>query len=207
MTSPVIHFLGAFLALIIVARLFAKNIPIEHLALLSVSTLLPDLIDKSLTGGRYPFHSLLVSGILLITLNIIIRQIWYKKPNLPSNLELVPLYCLFASIAFLIHPILDLEGFVPLFYPLDMRGYSLNINISIQQAIPPKITNFVFSLISQPYNYSMTYDHEGDLINTLDVLFITIFISVVIIKALFLIKEKIITPDENETKLIENNDQ
>ena len=67
MTSPVIHILGAFFALILVARLFAKNIPIEHLAVLSVSTLLPDVFDKSLTGGRYPFHSLLVSGIFLIT--------------------------------------------------------------------------------------------------------------------------------------------
>lgn len=206
MTSPVIHILGAFFALIIVARLFAKNIPIEHLAVLSVSTLLPDVIDKSLTGGRYPFHSLLVSGIILITLNIIIRQIWHKNPDLAQNLELVPLYFLLASIAFFIHPIMDLEGYVPLFYPLDMRGYSLKINISIQQAIPPKITNFVFDFITQPFDYSMTYDHEGDLINTLDVLFIIIFTSVVIIKALFLIIGRITRPDANETKAIENND-
>ncbi len=207
MTSPVIHIFGAFIALIIVARLFSKNIPIEHLAVLSVSTLLPDVIDKSLTGGRYPFHSLLVSGIFLFALNIIIRQIWYKNPKLSSNLELVPSYFLFASIAFIIHPIMDLEGFLPLFYPLDMRGYSLNVNISVQQVIPPKITHFVFNLISSPFDYSMTYDHEGDLINTLDVLFIIILTSIIIIKALFLIIERIFKLDENETKFTENNDQ
>jgi hypothetical protein len=101
---------------------------------------------------------------------------------------------------------MDLEGFVPLFYPLDMRSYSLDINISIQQAIPPKITNFVFEFVSRPYDYSMTYDHEGDLINTLDVLFIIILTSVVIIKALFLFIERVTTPDTDETKVIENND-
>jgi hypothetical protein len=206
MTSPVIHILGAFFALIIVARLFAKNIPIEHLAMLSFSTLLPDIIDKSLTGGRFPFHSLLVSGIILIALNFLIRQFWHKNPKLPPNLKLVPPYFLLASIAFLIHPIMDLEGFVPLFYPLDMRGYSFDINIGIQQALPPKITNFVFEFVSSPYDYSMTYDHEGDLINTLDVLFIIIFISVVIIKGLFLFIERVTTPDTDETKVIENND-
>jgi hypothetical protein len=148
----------------------------------------------------------LVSGIILIALNFLIRQFWYKNPDLPPKLKLIPSYFLLASIAFVIHPIMDLEGFVPLFYPLDMRGYSLDINISIQQAIPPKITNFVFSLISLPYDYSMTYDHEGDLINTLDVLFIIILTSVVIMKALFLIVERIFTSDEDETKPIENND-
>jgi len=175
MTTPVIHVLSAFLAIIFIARILKHEIPIEHLFLLSLAAILPDLIDKFLTGGRYPLHSLLVSGMLLLIINISLRYYTHTHPFLVEKFPLINSYILLMSVAILIHPLMDLEGLVPLFYPLDMMGYKLEFQFSILQALPPIITNFRFEIITEQYNFS-AYSHEGDLFSTLDFLFIIMFV-------------------------------
>jgi len=73
MTTLFLHILGAFLPLLVLNRLFDLKIPLEHLAILSLAGIFPDTLDKTLTGTRYPFHSLLVSGLVLVLLNIIVN--------------------------------------------------------------------------------------------------------------------------------------
>jgi hypothetical protein len=184
MTSLLLHVIGAFVSLVILDRLLKFSIPLEHLMLLSLATILPDLLDKSLTGSRYPFHSLLILGLILLSLNVIARYSVNIRPNFASKHPLFVRYLFLASIAIIIHPILDLEGFLPLFYPLDPRGYRLDFHISIIQKIPPVITDFNFGFIVEPFDYNITYDHESDLITTLDVLFGVIVSFTIIIKSL-----------------------
>jgi len=175
MTTPVIHVFSAFLAIIFIARILNHEIQIEHLFLLSLAAILPDLIDKFLTGGRFPLHSLLVSGMLLLIINISLRYYTRTHPFLVEKFPLINSYILLMSVAILTHPLMDLEGLVPLFYPLDMVGYKLEFIFSIRQAFPPIITNFNFELITEPYNFSAN-GHEGDLFLTLDFLFIMMFV-------------------------------
>lgn len=175
MTTPVIHVLGAFLVIIFIARILKHEIAIEHLFLLSLGALLPDIIDKLITGGRYPLHSLLVSGILLLIVNTSLRYYTQTHPFLVEKFPLINSYILLMSVAILTHPLMDLEGIVPLFYPLDMMGYKLEFKFSIRQVLPPIITNFRFELITETYDFS-DYGHEGDLFSTLDVLFIIMFV-------------------------------
>lgn len=175
MTTPVIHVLGAFLVIIFIARILKHEIAIEHLFLLSLGALLPDLIDKLITGGRYPLHSILVSGILLLIVNTSLRYYTKTHPILVEKYPLINSYILLMSVAILTHPLMDLEGLVPLLYPLDMMGYKLEFIFSIRQALPPIITNFRFELITEPYNFSAS-GHEGDLFSTLDILFIIMFV-------------------------------
>jgi hypothetical protein len=174
MSTPVIHILGAFLAVLFATRIIKKEIEIEYFLLISFSAILPDLIDKFLTGSRYPFHSLLVSGIVLLFVNIAVNYYLYNNPSLVEKFPSFNIYLILISIAILTHPIMDLESSVPLFYPLDMRGYSLDLKISIQQSLPPIFTNFRFGVILEPFDYTMSYDREGNLLATLDVLFILI---------------------------------
>ncbi|MFX0125424.1 MAG: hypothetical protein ACFFAE_17520 [Candidatus Hodarchaeota archaeon] len=170
MTTLLLHALGAFFCLVLLNRLFNSEIPLEHILLLSLAAVVPDVIDKTLTGTRYPFHSLLISGLLLLSINLFVRYYMSSQLVISSKFPNISNYMLFASLAFLTHPILDLEGFVPLFFPLDLRGYQLDFSITIIQSIPPKITNFSFGFLIEPFPYDLTYDHEGSLISTLDVL-------------------------------------
>lgn len=170
MTTLFLHIMGAFLCLAFLTRLNDFEMPIDHIFLLSLAAILPDVIDKALTGTRYPFHSLLISGLFLILLNLSVR--YYSSSHTDFNTKYPNLskYLLLASVAFLTHPILDLEGLVPLFYPLDLRGYQLNFNIEILQSIPPRISDFELGFLIESFDYELTHDYEGALISTLDVL-------------------------------------
>jgi len=194
MTTLFLHVLGAFTCLVILNRLFNSDIPLEHLLLLSLTATLPDIIDKTLTGTRFPFHSLLVSGMLLLLLNLIVKYYINSRPTLSSKSPKILNYLLLASFAFMTHPILDLEGLVPLFYPIDLRGYQLDFQISIIQSIPPRISNFSLGVIVKPFDYSLTYDHEGDLFVLFDVLLAFLLSLTIIFKGLFKIINQIFTP-------------
>ena len=192
MTTLFLHVIGAFGSLVILDRFFKFSIPIEHLMLLSLTTIIPDLLDKALTGSRFPFHSLLISGLVLLLLNVFARYYVNKRPIIVSKHPLFTKYLFLASIAVIVHPILDLEGLVPLFYPIDLRGYRVDFYISIIQKIPPVITDFNFGFIIEPFDYNMTYDHEGEIITTLDVLFGVILSIGVIIKSLDVISKHLV---------------
>ena len=189
MTTLLLHIMGAFLCLAFLNRFNDFEMPVDHIFFLSLAAILPDVIDKTLTGTRYPFHSLLVSGLFLIFLNLIVRyysssytELNTKYPNLSS-------YLLLASIAFLTHPILDLEGLVPLFYPLDLRGYQLNFDIVIIQSIPPQISDFSLGFIIESFDYDITYEGEGALISTFDALLAFLIGVPIIFKGLQKIKD------------------
>lgn len=191
MPTLLLHVIAAFAVLVISDRLFNLEIPLEHLVILSLTAALPDVIDKTLTGTRYPFHSLLVSGVLLLLLNSGARYYINSQPALSSKYPMILKYLLLASISFLTHPILDLEGLVPLFYPLDLRGYQLDFQISIIQSIPPRISDLSLGFVIEPFDYDITYDHEGSLIATFDALLAIILLSTVIVKSLQRIKNRI----------------
>ncbi|MFX0086086.1 MAG: metal-dependent hydrolase [Candidatus Hodarchaeota archaeon] len=176
MSTPIIHILGAFIAVLFAARLLKKEMQIEYLLLLSFSAILPDLIDKSLTGSRFPFHSLLISGLILFLSNITVYYYMLKNPSLAKRVPLLNTFMILISIAIMTHPIMDLETSVPLFYPIDIRGYRLYFQVSVQQSLPPIFTNFKFGLVLEPFDYTMSYDREGNLLATLDVLFILIVV-------------------------------
>ena len=197
MTTLLLHVLGAFLCLVFLNRLFRSEIPLEYILLLSLAAILPDLIDKTLTGTRYPFHSLLISGLFLLLLNLLARFYMSTQPILSSKYPNFLNYILLASIAFLTHPILDLEGLVPLFYPLDVRGYQLNFDIEIIQSIPPSISDFTLGFLIEPFDYDRTYDHEAALISTLDVLLGFLLGLTVVFKGLQRIKNHIVKSDED----------
>ncbi|MFX1283788.1 MAG: metal-dependent hydrolase [Promethearchaeota archaeon] len=192
MTTLLLHVVGAFTCLVILNRLFNSDIPLEHLMLLSLAATLPDIIDKTLTGTRYPFHSLLVSGMFLLLLNLIVRFYMNSHPDFSSKYPMISRYLLLGSIAFLTHPILDLEGIVPLFYPIDLRGYQLNFQIIIIQTIPPRISDLSCGFLIYPFNYDLTYDHEGTLLNTLDILLIFLLGLTIVFKFLHRIKKHMI---------------
>jgi hypothetical protein len=180
MTTLLLHVIGAFLCLTFINRFSDFEIPVDHILLLSFAAILTDVIDKTLTGTRYPFHSLLVSGLFLLFLNLVMRYYFNSRPSLKIKYPKLVKYLLLASIAFLTHPILDLEGLVPLFYPLDLRGYQLTFDIVIIQSIPPQISDFSLGFLIESFNYDVTYDREGALISTFDVL-LTFLIGVPII--------------------------
>jgi hypothetical protein len=154
-----------------------------HLALISMATILPDLMDKTLTGSRYPFHSLIVLGIVLLSLNIVVRLYFSSNKSYASKYSFIPQYLSLVTFVILIHPIFDLEGLVPLFYPIDLRGYQLDFQITILQSIPPIISHFNIGFVIKSYNY-FPYGNEGDLINTFDVLFVATIFFVLVIKGL-----------------------
>lgn len=199
MTTLLLHVLGAFTCLVILNRLFNSDIPLEHLLLLSLAATLPDIIDKTLTGTRFPFHSLIVSGVLLLLLNLFVKYYINSRPTLSSKSPMILNYLLLASFAFMTHPILDLEGLVPLFYPIDLRGYQLDFQISIIQSIPPQISDLSLGLNVEPFDYSPTYDHEGDLVILIDVLLAFLLSLTVIFKGLIKIKNHTIPPKKKET--------
>ena len=87
---------------------------------------------------------------------------------------------------------------MPIFYPLDLRGYQLDFQISIIQSIPPRISDFSFGFIIQPFDFDVSYDHEGSLIATLDVLLTIIILSIVVVKSLQGIKNQITVIDKEE---------
>jgi hypothetical protein len=185
MTTLLLHTMGAFLCLVFLNRLlFDLKIPLEHIFFLSLAAILPDVIDKTLTGTRYPFHSLLVAGLFLIILNLIVRNYSSSHTDFQTKYPNFLNYLLLASIAFLTHPILDLEGFVPLFYPLDLRGYQLNFDIVIIQSIPPQISDFSLGFIIESFDYTRTYENEGALISTFDVLLAFLIGVPIIVKGL-----------------------
>ncbi|MHA2246769.1 MAG: hypothetical protein ACXADY_17630 [Candidatus Hodarchaeales archaeon] len=191
MTTPLLHVIAAFVVLVILDRLLNCKIPLEHLILLSLGAILPDLLDKTLTGSRYPFHSLIISGVILILLNIAVRYYINSRFSFSSKYPMITNYLFLVSIAFVSHLIMDLEGLVPLFYPLDMRGYQLDFSIIIKQALPPIITDFSFGFVREPFNYDITYDHEAALITTLDVLFAILLLLTIILKSMQRVKNRI----------------
>ncbi len=133
MTTPIIHILGALIAVLLAARSLKKDIQIEFLLLLSFSAILPDIVDKFVTGSRFPFHSLLISGLILFLSNIAVYYYIFNNPSLVEKVPLLNTYMILISIAILTHPIMDLETSVPLFYPLDMRGYKVDLLVSVQE--------------------------------------------------------------------------
>ncbi|MFX1508302.1 MAG: hypothetical protein ACFFDC_19650, partial [Promethearchaeota archaeon] len=82
-------------------RLNDLEIPVDQIFLLSLAAILPDVIDKTLTGTRYPFHSLLVSGLFLTILNLIIRYYSSSHTDFETKYPKLSSYLLLASIAFL----------------------------------------------------------------------------------------------------------
>ena len=188
MTTLLLHIMGALLCLAFINRLNDFEMPLDHIFLLSLAAILPDVIDKTLTGTRYPFHSLLVSGLLLTFLNLVVRYYSSSHPDFKIKYPKLSNYLLLGSIAFLTHPILDLEGLVPLFYPLDIRGYQLNFKIVIIQSIPPQISDLSLGFIIESFDYDITYEGEGALISTFDALLAFLIGVPIILKALQKIK-------------------
>ncbi|MFW9905894.1 MAG: metal-dependent hydrolase [Candidatus Thorarchaeota archaeon] len=193
MTTLFLHIIGAFVCLAFLNRLYDFEMPVDQIFLLSLAAILPDVIDKTLTGTRYPFHSLLVSGFFLIALNLIVRYYSSSHTDFRTKYPKLSNYFLLASIAFLTHPILDLEGFVPLFYPLDLRGYQLDFNIVLIQSVPPKISDFSLGFIIESFDYAITYENEGTLISTFDALLVFLMGVPIILKGL----QKIIISKNN----------
>lgn len=192
MTTLLLHLIAAFVVLVILDRLlFDSKIPLEHLLLLSLAALLPDIFDKALTGSRYPFHSLLVSSTILILINISVMYYKTSGQSILSKYSMLNEYLFLVSIAFVSHPIMDLEGLVPLFYPIDTRGYQLDFQILIKQAFPPIFTDFTLGFVIEPFDYAMTYDHEGALFTTIDVLFTLLLLLVLIFKSLQNVKNRL----------------
>lgn len=193
MTTLLMHCIGAFISLILLNRIINMEVAVEHLMLLSLAALLPDIFDKTLTGTRYPFHSLLISVSILLLLNLAIRYYINTKPFFSSKYPKFTTYLLLASISFLTHPIMDLEGLVPLLYPLDLYGYRFDFQISIIQSVPPKITDFTFGFIREPFNYDITYDHESMLITTQDFLLTFLILFTVVVKVLIQVRSLFIS--------------
>ncbi|MFX0185900.1 MAG: hypothetical protein ACFE95_22680 [Candidatus Hodarchaeota archaeon] len=184
MTTLLLHVLGAFVGLILLNRLFKFDISLEILILLSLTAILPDLIDKTLTGTRYPFHSFVVTGSVLLSLNIILMYYLNTHPENTLNNTKITNYLCLASLAILSHIILDLEGFVPIFYPLDLNGYKLEFYISTIQSFPPIISDFGIGFVVEPFDYELTYESEASLLTTLDVLLIVVITFPFIINSL-----------------------
>ena len=113
---------------------------------------------------------MLVSGLFLTVLNLSVRYYSSSNADLNEKYPNLSTYLFLGSIAFLTHPILDLEGFVPLLYPLDLHGYQLNFNIVVIQSIPPQISDFSLGFITESFDYEITYEGEGALISTFDAL-------------------------------------
>ncbi|MFX0015313.1 MAG: hypothetical protein ACFFB2_09435 [Promethearchaeota archaeon] len=172
MTTPLLHIIAAFVVLVIVNNFFGFKIPLEHLIILSFSALLPDILDKALTGSRFPFHSLLISVVILIIINVSIKYNLNLHTSLAAKYPMISSYLLLISLSFVSHPIMDLEGFVPLFYPIDLNGYKFDFQIVIKQSLLPTITDFHFGIMREPFDFTLTYDHEGSLLTTMDVLFV-----------------------------------
>lgn len=190
MTSLLLHIIGALVGFILLNRLFKFEIPLEILILLSLAAILPDIIDKTLTGTRYPFHSLLISGSLLLTINLSLKYFFHTHPENTLNNTEIANYLFLASLAFLSHMILDLEGFVPLFYPLDLNGYMLEFDINIIQSIPPIISDIRIGFIKEPFNFKLTYDLEASVLTTLDVLLVVIIMFPFIIKSIGILQQR-----------------
>lgn len=197
MTTLLLHILGAFVGLILLNRLFKLEISLEVLILLSLTAILPDLIDKTLTGTRYPFHSFVVTGGVLLGLNIILKYYLNTHPKNALNNTKITSYLFLASLAILSHIILDLEGFVPLFYPIDLNGYKLEFNINIIQSFPPSISEFGFGFIVEPFDYELTYESEASFLTTLDVLFIVIITFPLMIKSVGSLPKRLVSNFNN----------
>ncbi|UCE12367.1 MAG: hypothetical protein JSV04_09205 [Candidatus Heimdallarchaeota archaeon] len=198
MTTLLMHCIGAFICLILLNRIVNIEIPVEHLMLLSMAALLPDIFDKTLTGTRYPFHSLLISIILLLLFNLAIRYYITNMPSFSSKYPNFTTYLLLGSISFITHPIMDLEGLVPLFYPLNLGAYRFDFQISIIQSVPPQITDFAFEFIREPFDYDVFYDHEGALIATQDILLTFLILSMIVVKGLVQIKTRFMSNIEED---------
>jgi hypothetical protein len=109
LTGPVIH-VGVSASLALVFRL--------NPAVTIFCGILPDLVDKPLAvlgigGGRYIGHTLLFAGVM-----IILFTVWKKK------------YGLAALIGLTSHLLLDLNAFIPWFYPFkEYRFYTTKLSI------------------------------------------------------------------------------
>ncbi|MFW9778555.1 MAG: hypothetical protein ACFFE8_06840 [Candidatus Heimdallarchaeota archaeon] len=192
MTSLFLHFLSAIIVLSLISALYSLEIPLSDRTLLASCTILPDAIDKTLTGTRYPFHSLLISSVVLILLNSVVLYLIRSNPKLPVEMKAkITLYMLMGSIAFLIHPIMDLESGVPLLYPLDLRGFALAFNMEIIQRFPPQLSKFQLEFITSPFNFSQTYDRQASALSTLDALFIFLILTVILSKVFVGLFEKL----------------
>lgn len=174
MTTPIYHLLTAFALLVVIKHLKKLEITFGTLILLSFASLLPDVFDKIITGTRYPFHSLIISIIMLSIFYLLGRYFIEKFFYNHLSVQYFSLLMILFSVAYLSHPIMDLEGAIPLFYPIDSFGYHIEFQLNIKQSITPIISNFTFMIIREPYDYSITYDREGSLVSTLDLLFISL---------------------------------
>jgi len=134
MTTPLLHITGAFICLVFFDRFSKRTTPPEKLFVISLAAILPDILDKTLTGTRYPFHSILVSGFILLVLSLFV---FFASSRGTLSFTKAQEYTILASIAFLSHIFLDLEGLVPLFFPLDLRGYRVEFRLEIIQSFLP----------------------------------------------------------------------
>ena len=172
MTTPINHFLTAFVLLVVFKQLRNLDISFERLILISFASLLPDVFDKIITGSRYPFHSILVSLTFLILFYFLGRHLIQKFEIRRISLEHFTLLFVLISVAYLSHPIMDLEGTTPILYPLDPMGYRIEFQMNIMQSMIPIISEFTFLILREPYDYTITYTKEGTLISTLDLLLV-----------------------------------
>ncbi|MFW9853498.1 MAG: hypothetical protein ACFFFG_00460 [Candidatus Thorarchaeota archaeon] len=192
MTSLFLHFLSAIIVLSLITSLYNLEIPLIDRILLACCTMLPDAIDKTLTGTRYPFHSLLLSSVFLLLLNSLMLYLIRSNPKLSIDVkERITCYMLMGSIAFLIHPIMDLESGVPLLYPLDLRGFEVAFNMEIIQRFPPQLSHFQLELITSPFNFAQTYDRQASALSTLDALFIFLILIVLLSRGFVGLYEKL----------------
>lgn len=174
MTTPIMHLGVAVFTTILVRRLLMIPMSDRSLILASFGAFIPDIVDKLITGSRYPLHSLVLMIPLIIGINLFIQK---KYPDQNRYRYFV----LLTSISMLTHPFMDLEQPIPLFYPLILEGFSLNFSLIIQQGFPPVITEFVFQLIPSPFNYDLYTPHEGMLFSGLDLLGLTILFCTVVL--------------------------
>ena len=175
------HVISAFLVLVVVQ--WKRQNPVSpYMVGCSLWALLPDVFDKLITGNRYPLHSFVVMIPLLLILNLLIRHFTAANHQLRDVV-------LLGSIAMLTHPIMDLEGPIPLFFPLLLDGYQLDFELVIIQSFPPVISTFTFQIIREPFDFIGTAYHEGVLVSNLDILFLILALMVMSIYAVGYLKE------------------
>ena len=171
------HLITAFIVVFAIRWLSGYSVPDRILVYSSFWTLIPDIVDKLWTGTRFPLHSYVILVPIVITVNILAYRYSSHSSTTYSMI-------LFGSISLLLHPLMDLEGLIPLFFPIILDGYQLDFVLTIVQGFPPQISEFSFDLITGPFDYTGTYNHEGTLLSTND-FFLLILISGVIVYSFF----------------------
>ena len=139
---------------------------------MACAAILPDLLDKYVTGQRYVCHSLVFS----IMFFLIIGGLYYFKTKNKQHV----IYILLFGIAFASHGLLDLtSGGVYLLWPLDFTGvYVLDVEwIMIQTIhIPPLFDTFHIALVRSEAVFAPRYGVLGIFVTPFD--FIVSFLLV-----------------------------